>query len=73
MVGMRDPNTGEWHGGVIRGKLGWSKTAQRPVFDALLYYLPATAELALWSLIPVIMIGLWLGVKAAVNCALCRH
>jgi peptide/nickel transport system permease protein len=67
LVGVRDSETGEWHGGVIRGNLGWSKTAQRPVFDALLYYLPATAELALWSIIPVILIGIWLGVKAAVK------
>ncbi len=67
LVGVRDPETGEWHGGVIRGNLGWSKVAQRPVWDALLYYLPATAELALWSIIPVLLIGIWLGVQAAVH------
>lgn len=67
LVGMKDPETGEWHGGIIRGNLGWSKVAQRPVWDALLYYLPATAELALWSIIPILLIGIWLGVQAAVH------
>lgn len=67
LVGVRNPETGEWQGGVLRGNLGWSKTAQRPVLEALLYYLPATAELALWSIIPVILIGIWLGVQAATH------
>jgi len=67
LVGQRDPNTGEWKGGVLRGNLGWSKTAQRPVSGAILYYLPATAELALWAMIPMFVVGIWLGVKAAIH------
>jgi len=67
LVGQRDPDTGKWRGGVLLGNLGWSKTAQRPVSEAILYYLPATAELTLWTIIPMFVIGIWLGVLAAVN------
>lgn len=67
LVGQRDPETGQWKGGILRGDLGWSKTAQRSVSEAILYYLPATAELTLWTIIPMFVIGIWLGVMAAVH------
>ncbi|MFQ5859357.1 MAG: ABC transporter permease, partial [Anaerolineae bacterium] len=35
--------------------------------DLLLHRLPATVELALWSFIPIIGIGVWLGIQAAVR------
>ncbi len=56
-----------WLNQVFRGNLGWSKTAQRPVLDALLYYFPATIELVLWAAIPVLFIGIWLGILSAVH------
>lgn len=56
-----------WIGNLLRGDLGWSKTAQRPVLEALGYYFPATLELALWAIIPVIFIGIWLGVLSAIH------
>ncbi len=56
-----------WLNQVFRGNLGWSKTAQRPVFEALLYYFPATVELVLWAAIPVLFIGIWLGILSAVH------
>jgi len=37
------------------------------VIDVLIRRLPATLELALWSMIPVIGFGIWIGVKAALN------
>jgi peptide/nickel transport system permease protein len=58
---------GDWLGRVLHGDLGWSKTAQMPVVQALLAYFPATLELALWSFIPIIVIGVWLGIQAAVH------
>jgi peptide/nickel transport system permease protein len=58
---------GDWLGRVLHGDLGWSKTAQMPVVQALLEYFPATLELALWSFIPIIVIGVWLGIQAAVH------
>jgi peptide/nickel transport system permease protein len=56
-----------WIQGVAHGNLGWSKTAQMPVLKAIGTYFPATLELALWSFIPIIFIGTWLGVQAAVH------
>ena len=68
--GLNDPfhvQYWRWLNQVFRGNLGWSKTAQRPVLDALLHYFPATVELVLWAAIPVIFIGIWLGMLAAVH------
>jgi peptide/nickel transport system permease protein len=57
----------DWVGKLLKGDLGWSKTGQQPVIEAIGNYFPATLELALWSFIPIITVGIWLGVKAAVN------
>lgn len=57
----------DWIGKVVRGDLGWSRTAQRPVTEAILYYFPATLELALLSILPIIVGGVFLGVQAAVH------
>jgi peptide/nickel transport system permease protein len=54
-------------GKVVRGDLGWSRTAQRPVTAAILHFLPATIELALWSVAPIILIGVWLGILSALH------
>ncbi len=67
LVGVTDGGTGERVGGVLRGDLGYSRSGREPVIDALLRRLPATLELALWSMIPVIGFGIWLGIKAALN------
>lgn len=56
-----------WLNNVLHGNLGWSKTAQMPVIDAIKTYFPATLELALWSFIPIIVIGVWMGVQAALH------
>lgn len=56
-----------WLGRLIHGDLGWSKTAGQPVFSALEQYFPATVELALWSFVPIIAGGIWLGMKAAIH------
>lgn len=67
LIGVEDGNTGERVGGVLRGDLGYSRSGREPVIDALIRRLPATLELALWSMIPVIGFGIWLGIKAALN------
>ncbi len=66
MVG-RTNEDGEVEGGVLRGKLGWSVTGRSSVTEAIVRRLPATAELALWAAVPMIGIGIWLGVVSAVN------
>jgi peptide/nickel transport system permease protein len=67
MVGRRDSDTGEVEGGVLRGKLGFSKTLGGPVVDVLSRRLPATAELAVWAAVPMIGMGVLLGVLSAVH------
>lgn len=67
MVGRIDPETGERIGGVLRGDLGYSRTGREPVIDLLKRRLPATLELALWSIVPVIGVGVWFGIVAALN------
>lgn len=67
LVGQKDPVTGERVGGVIFGDLGYSRTGRLPVKDLIAFRLPATVELALWSVIPIIGGGVLLGVIAAIN------
>lgn len=67
LVGREDPVTGETVGGVLRGDLGFSRTGREPVIDLLLRKLPATMELAIWSMVPIVVIGVVLGVLAALN------
>lgn len=56
-----------WLNRVLHGNLGWSKTAQMPVLSAISTYFPATLELSLWSFVPIIIIGIWLGLQAALH------
>jgi len=67
MVGRKDPDTGEVRGGVLRGELGFSKTIGGPVLEVLRRRLPATAELAVWAAVPMIGMGILLGVLSAVH------
>jgi len=67
MFGAIDQDTGQRVGGVLRGDLGYSRTGREPVIDLLLRRFPATLELALWSFVPILGIGIWLGILAAVN------
>jgi peptide/nickel transport system permease protein len=67
MVGRKDEETGEIKGGVLRGDLGFSKVGKSSVSEVIGRRLPATAELAIWSAIPMIGIGIWLGVLSAIH------
>lgn len=50
---------------LVRGDLGWSKTARSPVSSAIWKFLPATVELTMWSVAPIILLGTWFGVISA--------
>jgi len=67
LVGVKDPMTGKITGGVLRGDLGYSRTGNEAVVDVIKRRFPATLELALWAVIPVIGGGIWLGVQSAVH------
>jgi ABC-type dipeptide/oligopeptide/nickel transport system permease component len=67
MVGRTDEDTNKTKGGVLRGDLGFSKVGKSSVLEVIGRRLPATAELALWAAIPMIGIGIWLGVYSAIK------
>lgn len=67
LSGREDPVTGETVGGILRGDLGFSRTGREPVIDLLKRRLPITVELALVSMVPIITIGIWLGMQAALH------
>jgi peptide/nickel transport system permease protein len=65
--GRKDETTGEINGGILRGNFGFSRSANRPVAELLQLRFPATLELTLYSILPIILVGVWMGVQAAVN------
>jgi peptide/nickel transport system permease protein len=67
MVGEYNSYTGEIKGGILRGNLGWSQIGRSPVAEVIVKRLPATTELILWSILPMIGLGIWMGIKAALN------
>jgi peptide/nickel transport system permease protein len=56
-----------WLTEVAKGNLGYSVSARLPVTQALANFFPNTAELAIYSVIPIILGGIWLGSIAAVR------
>ena len=50
-----------WMSNLAKGDLGWSESANMPVAEALLSRFPATLELAIFSVIPVVIGGIFLG------------
>lgn len=67
LTGARNSVTGEVKGGILRGDFGYSRTASQPVIDLIKRRFPASMELAMWAVLPVISGGIFLGVIAAVN------
>jgi peptide/nickel transport system permease protein len=57
----------DWILQVSQGNLGFSHTARSPVLSALIRKLPATVELVVWSIPLIVLLGIYIGVKAAVN------
>jgi len=58
---------GTWIGQVLRGNLGWSQVAGMPVAKAIIHYLPATLELAMFATPLIILIGILFGTRAAAH------
>ncbi len=68
--GLNDPiwhQYGAWFNQLIHGNLGWSKVVSQPVLSAIWDFLPATLELALFAAPLIIVLGIYLGSKAAAN------
>jgi len=58
---------GTWIGQVFSGNLGWSTVVGMPVWDAIWAFLPATLELAIFATPVIILMGIFLGSKAAAH------
>ncbi len=56
-----------WLNGVLRGDLGFSMTGRAPVLDTIKRYIPASFELAIWAAVPLIWVGVQLGVISALH------
>ena len=67
LTGARNQVTGEREGGIIFGDFGWSRTGSQPVAALIETRFPNTLDLTLWAVGPVILVGIWLGVQAAVH------
>jgi peptide/nickel transport system permease protein len=68
LVGRPDPDhPGQIVGGILRGDFGFSRSFSRPVVELIETRFPATLELTLYAFFPIIFVGVWLGVQAAVR------
>ncbi len=70
LYGLNDPwyvQYGRWLGQVAKGNLGYSRISRQPVLVTIGQRFPATLELALFAIIPVIGVGIWMGTAAALN------
>jgi peptide/nickel transport system permease protein len=55
-----------WISQVLQGNLGWSKSINMPVSEAIVTLFPATLELVIFSIPMIILLGILLGVLSAV-------
>lgn len=67
LVGKVDPISGKRHGGILFGDFGYSRTGSTPVADMIRTRFPNTLDLTIWAVLPVLLVGIWLGVQAAVH------
>ncbi len=67
LVGRTNPVTGQRVGGILFGDFGYSRTGSQPVIDLIRNRFPNTLDLTIWAVAPVILVGIGLGVQAAVH------
>jgi peptide/nickel transport system permease protein len=67
MVGQVDATSGKRVGGILFGDFGYSRTGSTPVADLIRVRFPNTLDLTIWAVLPVLLVGIWLGVQAAVH------
>ena len=58
---------GIWLREAFRGNLGYSRTSAQTVLETIAERFPASAELAVFSMFPILLFGIWLGTAAALN------
>ncbi len=67
LTGRVDSSTGIRKGGILFGDFGYSRTASEPVAVLIKDRFPNTLDLTIWAVGPVILVGIWMGVQAAVH------
>jgi peptide/nickel transport system permease protein len=70
LYGLDDPffvQYGRWVGNILHGNLGWAESYSMPVGKALIQLFPATAELGLLAMLPIVLGAIWFGTKAAIH------
>jgi len=68
--GLNDPvylQFFRWFREILKGNLGYSRSSMAPVASAILERFPATFEIVIFSAPLIILIGIYLGVKSAVQ------
>ena len=68
--GLNDPiwkQYWRWLVQIFHGNLGWSQVVGMPVASAIRSFLPATVELAIFATPLIILLGIYLGTKAAAH------
>ena len=56
-----------WMKEVLKGNMGWSLVASRPVWEAFWTYLPVTLEMNLFAAPIVLFLGIWLGTVSGIH------
>jgi len=67
---LRDPLMVQyisWLNQVLHGNLGWSQASHESVGKTIVKRFPVSAEIALYSFLPMIAIGIYLGIISSVN------
>jgi peptide/nickel transport system permease protein len=54
-------------GGILRGDFGYSKSGSDTIANIIKRRFPATIELTIWSIVPIVVVGVWMGIRAAVS------
>lgn len=67
LVGIKDPVTDKRSGGILYGDLGYSRTSSQPVNELIKNRFPNTLDLTIWTIAPMILVGIWLGVQSAIH------
>ena len=57
----------KWLGNILQGDFGYSMVGKKGVLPSILERFPYTLELALYAVVPVILVAIWLGVVSAVH------
>lgn len=67
LVGKMDNVTGKRDGGILYGNFGYSRSASQDVSELIARRFPNTLDLTIWAVAPITLVGIWLGVQAAVH------